>query len=123
MLFVMLIKIRIDFINLNRIFFKYFFFANIFPIFYLSLCSDSGIFNFFLNPFVFLSPLFFSDSAMFYDKSHNIISDINFFVAFFVQLISLSVILYFFDLFFHRVFCFINIVYFFYNWIRHVFNT
>ena len=47
----------------------------------LSETTDSGIFIFFKLSISF--GFFLFDSAMFYDKSHNIISDIDSFVTFF----------------------------------------
>ena len=91
-----------------------------FPIFDLrsysehSKISDSGIFFFFLNWPIFFSPLFFFVSAMVYDRSHNIVLGINFFLVFVFSSfslalsnflnISLSVILYFLIYSFLRVF-------------------
>ena len=65
---VMVIKIGINFINLDRMFPKYFLvYKYIFPIFDFTSCSghteisESGIINFFLNPAItFIPPLFFT---------------------------------------------------------------
>ena len=62
----MFIKIRINFINVNRIFFNGIMYLKIFPIFDLNSnyghlgISESEMINFFLNPSIALIPLVFS---------------------------------------------------------------